>query len=838
MKGNVVDIYKAFDGADKKLVIPVYQRNYDWTVKQCERLFDDIVDMIEQGRPKHFFGAVVGDHEDSFTWVVIDGQQRMTTVSLLMLALVHVIEAGDIVESGEEGDSRGSSGLARKLVNNYLTIGEGDEQKFKLKPVKDDANAYAKLFGPESRFIEESKITANYRYFRQRLKNSKFTAQTLWDKGICQLEVMLLDLEDHDDPQRIFESLNSTGLALKESDKIRNLVLMGLAHKEQNRLYEQFWNPMEINVEFKTDHFVRWYLVAQTAKTPKQGEVFDFFKRFISKSPVPASRVVEDMFAFSEIEKELSKAATGYRAINRRLRQANLVLGDVVKPFLWLTYRDMKNGEITPDDFTEIVSIIESYVFRRVVSAVAANALNKIFASAYADLRKMRKNGEPYSEILAYMLSDRGQSGRFPSDREFGEAFRTRDFYRFRPAYRAYTFDCLEIGHSKDVKDIAGYIASGDLTVEHIMPQTLNQKWREALGPQAKEIHDEWVNRIANLTITGYNSEYSNRTFQQKKEMEGGFGESPYGLNNFVKNQEKWGLEELEQRADLLVSRALKTWKMSKVTFEPPTTAVPSMPLSAETNFTGESVVAVELEGTKTAVKTWGDALVAVLSELLAYDREGVLSMIEKEEALLLSQEDMAKAEITIDESGAATGTAGGWRNSRIIVIDPALGVRVNNSTSQKVGLMRRVCDGLDYSTDEILFYLRGHRKNEDSPNSLKAPAAEDSPEETGPYSDLVALKPLVDELVGSTLTENQTEEVRTSLIDRMEGHMVEQPHAVLGGKSLEVLLNERVEGALTSDEALAGLSTILMMSTMMGPSVIHSALLNGQVSRLLGELA
>lgn len=860
MKGNVVDIYKAFDGSDKKLVIPVYQRNYDWTVKQCEQLFDDIVDMIEQGRPKHFFGAVVGDPEDSFTWVVIDGQQRMTTVSLLMLALVHAIEAGEINEADSVGNEkkdgkpqssdsqvvreRKPSRLANRLLNNYLTVAEGDEQKFKLKPVKDDANAYVKLFGPEERFIEESKITANYRYFRNRLRETELSAQVLWDKGICQLEVMLLDLEPHDDPQRIFESLNSTGLALKESDKIRNLVLMGLPHREQVRLYEHFWNPMEINVDFRTDHFIRWYLVAQTSRTPKQDDVFDFFKRFVATGTRSASDVVEDMYAFSEMEQELSNAQTGYRKIDRRLRQANLVLGDVVKPLLWLCYRDMKSGVISPEDFTQVVTIVESYVFRRVVSSVAANALNKIFASAYSELRKMRKNNEPYSEILAYMVTERGQSGRFPDDREFSEAFRTRDFYRMRPAYRAYVFDCLEVGDSKDIKDIAGYIQSGDLTVEHIMPQTLNQRWRDELGADAKAIHEKWVNRIANLTITGYNSEYSNQPFEKKKNMAGGFAESPYHVNSYVKTQDSWGLQQLEERAELLVAQALDTWRLPEVVFEPPVTVLPSFSLGSGMNFTGKAIAAVEIEGTKTSVRTWGDTVVIVMRELLALDRDGVLGMLETGEVFLVSKEGMDQAGFKSDENVA--GSRGNspdfaYKNG-IVRLDPALGVRVNTSTYQKVALIRRVCEAIDYDTDEILFYLRGYKGAEadvrgSHGREVSSEAEGVNGEVVGPYADLTALIPLVDEVVGSSLAENETEELRKEFQQRFEQHKVVEPQQALGGKSLEAFLAEKGDDELSADEALACLSMISFLTSMMGQSVLHNAMLNGQVVRLLRAL-
>ena len=199
MKGTTSPILNAFDGNHKTLFIPVYQRNYDWQIKQCERLFQDLEDIIIEKRPKHFFGAVVGKPE-SWQWVVIDGQQRLTTVSLLMLALAKSLDEGTISSEDDE--------LARKIEYDYLRIGAyKEETKFKLKPVKDDDKAYRRLFGPEKNFIPGSNITANYKYFRERLANTPFTADQIWE-AIRSLEVMHLDLEDFDDAQRILSLIH------------------------------------------------------------------------------------------------------------------------------------------------------------------------------------------------------------------------------------------------------------------------------------------------------------------------------------------------------------------------------------------------------------------------------------------------------------------------------------------------------------------------------------------------------------------------------------------------------------------------------------------------------
>lgn len=279
LRGEPKPSWKIFSQTGTSLQIPVYQRNYDWGVPQCERLVDDLEALARSDpreHPKHFFGSVVGQPEGSWLWIVIDGQQRLTTVSLLMVAIVHAVRSGDLELSPADG-------LVANL-NNYLLVDSNPHDlKFKLKPVKNDAAAYRALFGPEEDFIASSNVTANYRYFRTRLAKTGLTATEIRD-AIERLEVMHLDLEAHDDPQRIFESLNSTGLDLSESDKIRNLVLMNQPSAEQTRLYEQRWNPIEENVDYHTDWFIRWYLTTKTNKSPRESDVFEASKRFVPRS--------------------------------------------------------------------------------------------------------------------------------------------------------------------------------------------------------------------------------------------------------------------------------------------------------------------------------------------------------------------------------------------------------------------------------------------------------------------------------------------------------------------------------------------------------------------------
>ena len=685
MKGQPTEIWQIYNKANSTLEIPVYQRNYDWGTLQCSRLFDDLETLAysdREKRPKHFFGAVVGKSEGSWKWIVIDGQQRLTTISILILAIAHAIAAEEI-EEGQEPD------LERKLIDDYLLVDANPHNlKFKLKPVKNDAAAYMALFGPEADFIDSSNVTANYRYFRQRLRNTKLTASQVWD-AISRLEVMHLDLETHDDPQRIFESLNSTGLSLSEADKIRNLVLMNQKLEEQNRLYEQRWNPIEENVDYRTDWFIRWYLTAKTNQTPKESDVFEVFKRFTQRSKNAIPEILDDMYELSKASKAITHASTGFPTVDRRLNRANLIIGDVVHPFLMQVVKDAWHGETTEKDLDDVIRIIESYIFRRLMCQVAANALNTIFATAYSEIRKLRTEGQSYADLFTWILRRRdGGSGRFPNDADFRESFETRDCYRLRPTYRQYLFDVLENGDSKDNRDIADKLASWDLTVEHIMPQTLNHAWEKELGPNYEEVHDIWENRIGNLTISGYNSAYSNSSFQKKKTMPDGFNSSPYRLNADVKSTERWTEEAMQARSKRLLQQALEYWAFFETDFRPPEVVRPTEPLGDDTSFRGSVVTAYEYGDVSETVTDWKNLTPKVMSIILEQNRAKLLEFAETETLL-------------------TTSPAEHQANPNMRIVDPSLGVFVNNNTDSKIGLFRRVFEALDLDTEELVFTLR-----------------------------------------------------------------------------------------------------------------------------------
>lgn len=628
---------------------------------------------------------------------------------------------------------------------------------------------------------------------------------------------MHLDLEPHDDPQQIFESLNSTGLNLSESDKIRNLVLMNQGVREQKRLYEERWNPIEENVDNRTDWFIRWYLTAKTNRTPKEADVFEAFKQYIRRGTATVPEIMDDMFEFSKNSHAITHADTGFPAVDRRLRRANLIIGDVVHPFLMPVVADAWRGIITEDDLDQVVHIIESYIFRRMISQIAANALNKIFATAYTEIRKLRTADQSYASLLTWILRRRdGGSGRFPTDMEFREGFETRNAYQLRTSYRQYLFDVLENGDSKDNRDIADKIGTGDLSVEHIMPQTLTATWREMLGPDATEIHETWKNRIGNLTVTGYNSSYSNSSFSRKKEMDNGFDSSPYRLNADLKATDHWDATTMTARSHRLADQALRYWNFVETSFRPPEAIRPTEPMGTDTSFRNRSVSGYEFGDASGTVRTWADLVPKILDLLLQQHRAQLLAFADQSSSMTVHPDRHADS-----------------RGMR--VVDPGLGVWVNTSTGDKITLLRRVFAALNLDPEELIFTLRPVKETAESTDPTGDTA--DDEEHPGVYAALTKFSDEVAEAAALGVSPDATETLRTEFAGEFAPFRREDWMQDLGGRNLTAFTSSTEVKNMTAEQVLAVISGLFVTEQLIGPGAVHQAIIDGSMSVYLQRL-
>ncbi len=544
-----------------QFIIPIYQRTYSWTERECRQLWDDV---LRSGKDDavaaHFVGSIVyiekGIYQISSQspMLVIDGQQRLTTVMLILEALARHV-----------GDDEPIDGFSAKKLRSYYLLNplEDGERAFKLLLTQTDKLSLLALMQQKSLPPDPSlRIRDNFAFFEDQLQTLGSNLGELC-QGLAKLVIVDIALSrDQDNPQLIFESMNSTGRELSQADLIRNYILMGLEPRQQTRLYEDHWRPMEVafgqeayGIHF--DAFMRHYLTLKTGDIPNLRSVYDAFKSH-ARSPEVAKNgvdaVVADIHAYAgyycamALDKEPDKhLASAFRD----LRELKV---DVAYPFLLELYHDYIEGMLSKGEFVQAVRLVEAFVFRRAVCAIPTNSLNKTFANFGRSLKKDR-----YLESIQAHLLTLPSYRRFPGDEEFKRELTTRDLYNF--PRRSYWLRRMENHDRKERVPVDEY------TIEHILPQNdkLSAKWRETLGSEWQRVQETWLHTLGNLTLTGYNAEYSDRSFAEKRDMPGGFRESPLRLNAGLGELDTWNENTIQARATRLAEQAVRVWASPKL---------------------------------------------------------------------------------------------------------------------------------------------------------------------------------------------------------------------------------------------------------------------------------
>ncbi|MBQ9707780.1 MAG: DUF262 domain-containing protein, partial [Firmicutes bacterium] len=569
MDGKATKLVKYLDGSDKRFVIPVYQRNYSWKVENCRQLYDDLVKLTLNGRDMHFFGSLVSVNNGKFEeYLIIDGQQRVTTISLLLLAIHNILKEGKL----EAEDKK----LIDKVYNKYL-VDEYDisERRIKLKAVNKDLEAFERLFeGEPSEFIPNSDITINYNYFYDRILKEEISVDELFE-AIKALMIINITVDEDDDPQLIFESLNSTGVDLTEGDKIRNFVLMGQSPENQESYYNKYWSKIEVctgndnNNNNGVSLFIRDYLSTMRQSTPSMDKIYPVFKSYVSEKNLDMEELLQDLLYYARLYEILTKSTYADEIVNSSIERLNYLETTVTRPFLLEVMNLNKKGVLSVEDLREIFAVIENFLFRRNICEVPTNALNKIFLTLNREIHRFDGTYDNYVEKMKFALISKKESGRFPDDEEFATALSEKQVYLMRGRYKNYLFERYENFGTDEIKDVFKRIESGKYTIEHIMPQTLTPAWREALGDDYEEIHTDWKHRLANLTLTAYNSSYSNNPFKDKRDAENGFLNSGIRMNQKIAQKEKWTLAELEERDNYMVAKALDIWEYPITGYKP-----------------------------------------------------------------------------------------------------------------------------------------------------------------------------------------------------------------------------------------------------------------------------
>ena len=552
-----------------QFVIPIYQRTYSWTEKECRQLWTDILRTgANDSLSAHFVGSIVyvekglSNLTSQEPMLVIDGQQRLTTLTLLLTALVKALE-----KLPEEQQQPIDGFSPRKLRNYYLQNPEEEgEKRFKVLLTQTDKTSLMAVVDDTEQPREPSlRIVRNFDLFKELLDERKGDLRSVC-QGLAKLVVVDIALNrSQDNPQLIFESMNSTGRELSQADLIRNFILMGLEPQIQTRLYEQYWRPMERdfgqeNYGLYFDAFMRHYLTVKNGEIPRLDEVYDAFK-LLARSPAAmeagVETIVKELREFARYFCAMALGAETDPELKLAFNDLRELKVDVAYPFLLELYQDFKKYLLSKPDLLTAVRLVESYVFRRAICEIPTNSMNKTFGTFTKVVRKER-----YLEsILAHFLSLPSYR-RFPTDEEFRRDIQTRDLYKFRS--RSYWLRRME-NHGRKERIIVE-----EYSIEHILPQNenLSSPWQTALGPDWKRVQQTWLHTLGNLTLTGYNSEYSDNPYLVKRDMPGGFKESPLKLNAGLGKLPQWDESAIKTRAGTLSNLALEVWESPKLSPE------------------------------------------------------------------------------------------------------------------------------------------------------------------------------------------------------------------------------------------------------------------------------
>jgi uncharacterized protein with ParB-like and HNH nuclease domain len=570
MKANETKVDKFLATNETTFAIPVYQRNYDWSLTQCKQLLHDIIETGKNDKINaHFIGSIVYVHDDVYTasglteLTIIDGQQRLTTITLIYIALYKLAQQLE------------NQMLVNRIHKTYLINEFAPEaEKLKLKPTENNKEALRHIINSENKeeFKGYSKIIENFNFFKNSITADNY--ETI-QRGLSKLIFIDIALDrQRDNPQRIFESLNSTGLELSQADLIRNYILMGLSRTNQEKIYKSFWEVIEKNAKDETlnqtrvSDFIRDFLTLKNKEIPNKSNVYVTFKQNYPTATVDV--LEENLSEIKSLSKFYNKLVNPKneedKAIRQQLEFINKLEINVAFPFLMKVYEDYSNGIIDKQIFISVLALIQSFTFRRFIVGLPTNALNKIFMSLYD---KVEQNNYLFSIQKSLLLRSGVQ--RFPRNTETKNALKEKDVYNIKSKNRTYLLERLENHQNNEPVAIEG---NSDITIEHIFPQNPDPKWKIELGnDEYNYIKENYLNTIGNLTLSGNNGKLGNKYFTEKQVMndenkEQGYKFSRLWLNRDLQTLSKWNRIEIENRANVIANRFLNIWQYPDIQIE------------------------------------------------------------------------------------------------------------------------------------------------------------------------------------------------------------------------------------------------------------------------------
>lgn len=664
-----------FKGDKTLFIIPIYQRNYAWEEKHCERLFKDLERINRDGVKSHFFGSIVStkasETEDDL--LIIDGQQRITTLSLIVLAAMNAVKNGDI------------EGLSEEDMDSYCKLYlkaslRKVERKTKLVPIDNDIKAYDALFENNiETFVpaEKSGVTRNYLLFYRFIKESKMTFEEIVE-AIEKLVVIDIRLDSSDNPQLIFESLNSCGKDLDESDKVRNYLLMSLDAETQKLYYKNYWSKIEHFTDMQPSMFIRDYLTMRLKSISSLEDLYFDFKKYMEESKIDRAAILADMTKYADFymqvrkgesklvnddEKKANKRKNEKIAIDRKLKQLASLETLVMMPYFMAFWDYAEREKLSFEEKYQVLDVVENYWARRIICNYPANAMQKLFALLHYDILRYIENDKTadpqskpsYSEILKYILLKKQGVSLFPSNDLVKEWFPKRGVYKIPNGYKLFLLERLENCSSKEADySLIQNMKDGRFSIEHIMPQSLNNQWKKDLGEDFENIHNAHLHTLANLTITGYNTPYGNRPFEEKKngfkDKKGndikGFKDSKFHLSDYLKTCSRWTKDEILARNEILYNEFVQLWPMITTSYVPSTNEYEIVSFDDdEIEMTGRTIKSFSYKGQKMEVDSW-KAMLVELCKKVYEEKSPSMAYLASKEKVLFTQNKADRAQI------------------------------------------------------------------------------------------------------------------------------------------------------------------------------------------------
>lgn len=560
MKSYDRNFYELLTQVGQTYVIPSFQRNYAWDIAQWEVLWNDIVFLSQNPQKYHYTGSLVyipSEEHSTYVREVIDGQQRLTTISLMYLAAYTLLRSGEI--TGYDPNH-----LRVQVLENQYGV---EKERLKLKPAGADGEVYEKIFDDarqaEVTPVEKaSNIYRCYKFFLTQLAKSGLSIDELI-RAAQRLQVIEIVLnQDDDHPQKVFESINSTGKQLSVDDLIRNYILMRGNYVQREAIYKKYWRPIENRLqkdnESLLEDFFTTYIKLTLAKDITKADLYPQFKQLYDTQS-HAEPFLDDLLEYAGIYEYIKFDRGVYSDVLKPLRYyvdvLNLLKIDVYYIFLLPVIRAFLHEEITKEDLLATIDFIVNYQSRRILSGKTTTSLNKYMPSLYNKMLRYKK--DLLSDVLIYDLTVNAPSQiAYPTDEEVRQGIATREFYSRRDTCR---YILLAVDNANQDNQHKHLLFDSSLTIEHVMPQTLSAAWRQDLGEAAQETYDRYINNIANLTMTAYNSSYSNKPYKDKlrTEEKNGLAESPLLINSYFRTVTKWTAAQLAERQAVLTEQLL-----------------------------------------------------------------------------------------------------------------------------------------------------------------------------------------------------------------------------------------------------------------------------------------